>query len=132
MSQPVSNPHGSPARDADLGARTSRWTWWLYLRWSLLLAAASLGMAIAAAVGFVFLVVVPMAYLFEVRLVRYAFQVPMLVVPVVWTLGMVRCYRRQPSATLMLALAATGVVLYVVMPIAMLWIVLSAGGGWAA
>ena len=83
------------------------------------------------AVGFFLLVAIPFAITLNVAIGVFAFWIPLLAFPVIWVLGMVRCYRRHPSARLMAALAAVGTLVFALLPIAISLVVLAASGGWS-
>ena len=126
----VSDNDGTTANSDALREQSVRWTWRLCLRWSIVLSIAALGVAIIAVLGFFLLIAIPVAYVFDVPLARYAFHIPFLIVPAVWTVGMVRCYRQIPSVSLMLALFISGIAFYAGMPAILFVIVIISVGGW--
>lgn len=89
------------------------------------------GSGIVAGVFFV-VIAIPVAVTLDVAMGAFAFWIPFFVIPVIWVMGMIRCYRRHPSMKLMAALAAAGMLVYTLVPIAIIFVVLATIGDWSA
>jgi hypothetical protein len=107
------------------------WSWWLFIRWALLICAVAMIGSGLVAVGFFVVVAIPLAVTLDVAIGAFAFRIPFLAFPVIWVLGMIRCYRRHPSSKLMAALALAGALVFTLLPIAIFFVVLAASGGWS-
>ncbi len=83
------------------------------------------------AVGFFVVVAIPLAVTLDVATGMLGFWVPFLAFPIIWVLGMIRCYRRHPSLKLMTALTLAGVLAFAILPIAVFLVVFVASGGWS-
>lgn len=126
----MKHDHNTPVEGKiDVYHQQVTWTWWLWARWSVLLGILALALAIVGGVGF-FLFSMLVVLLVNVPLGGFAFLVPFLVFPIVWTLGMVLCYRRHPSGSLMVALGMSGAALYLAMPVILFMATIMAVGGW--
>ena len=124
----MKHDHNIP-EESDVYHQQVTWTWWLWLRWSVLLGILALALAIVGAVGF-FLFGMLVVVVVGVPLGSFAFSIPFLVFPIVWMLGMVSCYRRHPSGSLMVALGMSGAALYLAMPVILFMATIGAVGGW--
>lgn len=118
-------------RRTDLVHSNPDWSWWLFVRWALLICAVAVSGSGMVAFGFFLLIAIPFAITLNVAIGVFAFWIPLLAFPVLWLLGMIHCYRRHPSAKLMAALAAAGTLVFTLLPIAISLVVLAASGGWS-
>lgn len=118
-------------RSTDLANPKPDLSWWLFIRWAMLICAVTMIGSVLVAVGFFVVVAIPLAVTLDVAIGAFAFRIPFLAFPVIWVLGMIRCYRRHPSLKLMAALAAAGTLVFTLLPIAIFFVVLAGSGGWS-
>jgi len=109
---------------------SATWTWLLLIQSSLYLAVMTLVSCIIANLIFWYGIVIPMGKLFDVRLARFAFNLPLLIAPIVWGYGMLRFHSRFPSKSLMLSLGLVGVGVYTLLPFILYLAVMAYSGGY--
>ncbi len=106
-------------------------SWWPLIRWATLICAVAMIGSGFVAVGFFILVSLPLSITLDVAPRMFGFWIPFLAFPIIWVLGMIRCYRRHPSLKLMTALTLAGVLAFAILPIAVFLVVFVASGGWS-
>lgn len=105
-------------------SKQSQFTWPLFVRCSILLSTLA-AICVAAAVGGVNF----FSYVTGFRLDRFASEVPFLIYPIVWTLGVISAGWKHRSIALAALLTVLGVVGYVILGLAMYWVAMYVYGG---